>query len=142
MAPMSCSTNPGIILLVIASLLAVTQGSTVTFGGPQHWRYGFNYTDWAIKNSPFYIQDTLGLALICSSMNTVQCLLAAESVQIYDLRLQSSGLLANPTQGKGEGFAVVINQERPCYVASGEGDDSENGMMKFFIAPVPRLTGR
>ncbi|GLT47025.1 hypothetical protein SLA2020_207470 [Shorea laevis] len=137
MAPMSCSTNLGIILLVIASLLAVTQGSTVTVGGPQHWRYGFNYTDWAIKNSPFYIQDTLVFQY--EPQHNVYLLPNLFSYMTCDF--SQAELLANPTQGKGEGFAVVINQERSCYFASGEGEDCENGMMTFFIAPVPRLTG-
>ncbi|KAL2231577.1 UNVERIFIED_CONTAM: hypothetical protein Sindi_1752300 [Sesamum indicum] len=32
-------------------------------GSEQNWRFGFNYTDWAIKNAPFYLNDTLGNSL-------------------------------------------------------------------------------
>ena len=29
-------------------------------GDSYHWNYGFNYTEWAIKHGPFYLNDTLG----------------------------------------------------------------------------------
>ena len=32
----------------------------ILVGGSEHWHYGFNYTDWAFKNAPFYLNDTLG----------------------------------------------------------------------------------
>lgn len=32
----------------------------IVVGGSEHWRFGFNYTDWSIKNGPFYLNDTLG----------------------------------------------------------------------------------
>lgn len=31
-----------------------------TVGGSQHWQLGVNYTDWSLKNAPFYFNDTLG----------------------------------------------------------------------------------
>lgn len=31
-----------------------------TVGGSQNWRFGFNYTNWAITNAPFFLNDTLG----------------------------------------------------------------------------------
>lgn len=50
----------GFILLMTASLLAVCQARTVVVGGSEGWHLGYNYTDWAINNSPFYINDKLG----------------------------------------------------------------------------------
>jgi len=50
----------GFILLLTASLLAVGEANTIVVGGSEGWRFGFNYTDWALQNSPFYINDTLG----------------------------------------------------------------------------------
>ena len=32
----------------------------IIVGDSYHWNYGFNYTDWAIKHGPFYLNDTLG----------------------------------------------------------------------------------
>lgn len=49
-----------ILILVAVSLLALGEAKTVVVGGSQGWRYGFNYTDWTLKNGPFYIKDTLG----------------------------------------------------------------------------------
>ncbi|PQP97060.1 uncharacterized protein Pyn_14269 [Prunus yedoensis var. nudiflora] len=48
-----------ILILVAVSLLALGEAKTVVVGGSQGWRYGFNYTDWTLKNGPFYIKDTL-----------------------------------------------------------------------------------
>ncbi|KAL2537507.1 CUB and sushi domain-containing protein 3 [Forsythia ovata] len=31
----------------------------IIVGGSENWRFGFNYTDWAIRNGPFYMNDTL-----------------------------------------------------------------------------------
>ena len=55
------SAQLGFILLVAtASLLQVSEAKTIVVGGSKGWRFGFNYTDWALKNSPFYINDELG----------------------------------------------------------------------------------
>ena len=32
----------------------------IIVGDSQHWRFGYNYTNWAIKHGPFYLNDTLG----------------------------------------------------------------------------------
>lgn len=48
------------MLFMVASLLAACQARTIVVGGSEGWRFGFNYTDWAIQNSPFYINDKLG----------------------------------------------------------------------------------
>jgi len=29
-------------------------------GDSYHWNFSFNYTDWAIKHGPFYLNYTLG----------------------------------------------------------------------------------
>lgn len=50
----------GCLLFLTASLLAVSEARTIEVGGSEGWHIGFNYTDWAIKNSPFYINDKLG----------------------------------------------------------------------------------
>ncbi|MBA0782578.1 hypothetical protein Gotri_000441, partial [Gossypium trilobum] len=31
----------------------------ILVGGSQNWHFGVNYTDWSLKNGPFYINDTL-----------------------------------------------------------------------------------
>lgn len=54
--------SKGFLLLVVvtASVLAIGQAKTIVVGGSEGWRFGFNYTDWAIQNAPFYINDKLG----------------------------------------------------------------------------------
>ena len=52
-----------LIVLLIASLEAMSEarGRTIAVGDSEiGWRSGTNYTDWAIHNSPFYINDILG----------------------------------------------------------------------------------
>jgi len=49
-------------------------------------------------------------------------------------------LLANATQGSGEGFEIVLKQWRPYYFASSghNGFHCSAGLMKFFAVPLPR----
>ena len=35
----------------------------IVVGDDQKWQFGFNYTNWAIKNGPFYLNDTLGIPI-------------------------------------------------------------------------------
>jgi len=37
------------------------QPKKIIVGGSQNWHFGYNYSDWAIKNGPFYLNDTLGI---------------------------------------------------------------------------------
>lgn len=40
----------------------------IIVGGDQKWQFGFNYTDWAMKNGPFFLNETLGtLSHICTT---------------------------------------------------------------------------
>jgi len=40
------------------------QPKKIIVGGSQNWHFGYNYSDWAIKNGPFYLNDTLGKFLL------------------------------------------------------------------------------
>lgn len=64
-------TNLVTLLVLTATLLAVAESNRnlpnynqksrqIIVGGDQKWRFGFNYTNWAIKQGPFYVNDTLG----------------------------------------------------------------------------------
>lgn len=44
------------------------RNSRIVVGGSQHWRFGFNYTNWAFQNGPFFQNDTLGKCY-CPSMS-------------------------------------------------------------------------
>lgn len=60
MAFISYTTQGFILFLAAASLLAVSDAKTIVVGGNEGWRFGFNYTEWVVQNSPFYINDQLG----------------------------------------------------------------------------------
>ena len=32
----------------------------ILVGGSANWTFGFDYTNWALKHGPFYVNDTLG----------------------------------------------------------------------------------
>lgn len=32
----------------------------IIVGGDSHWQFGFDYSSWAFKNGPFYVNDTIG----------------------------------------------------------------------------------
>ncbi|KAI3451787.1 hypothetical protein Pfo_008452 [Paulownia fortunei] len=145
-----------IFLLVIASTLAASLADTVVVGGSEGWRFGYNYTDWALKHGPFYINDTLELILYKhvtllsisifkyappsneSRPHSVYLLPNLYSFVTCDI--SQGRLLSNPSEADGNGFLYVLNQWRPHYFASGEGNgnDCKEGMMKFFAIPLPR----
>ncbi|XP_007017357.2 PREDICTED: uncharacterized protein LOC18591265 [Theobroma cacao] len=132
------SAQGNIILLVAvaASLLAVTQAATVVVGGSENWRYGYNYTEWAANNAPFYFEDTLVFKYKATPAHSVYLLPNLWSYLKCDF--SKAKLLANPRQGQGDGFKFVVNQWRVFYFASAEGNDCKDGMMKLIIVPWPR----
>ncbi|PON71393.1 Cupredoxin [Trema orientale] len=133
----------GFLLLVVvtASLLAVGQAKTIVVGGSEGWRFGFNYTNWAIQNTPFYINDKLVFKYDPPSNSSFAYgVYLLENLGSYlSCNFTSAELLANSTQGVGDGFEVSLSQWRPYYFAS-YGDDGyhcDDGHMKFFAVPWP-----
>ena len=49
-----------VLLLTLVATLAISQAETVVVGGSQGWRYGYNYTNWALNHGAFFLGDTLG----------------------------------------------------------------------------------
>ncbi|KAA8528570.1 hypothetical protein F0562_035925 [Nyssa sinensis] len=135
----------GLVLLLTATLLAVSQADTIVVGGSEHWRFGFNYTDWALQHGPFYQNDTLVFKYDPPSdatpPHTVYLLPNLWSFMRCDF--SRAQLLANTTQGSGDGFEFVLSNWRPLYFACGEdnGINCKEGMMKFFVVPLRRLQG-
>ena len=54
--------------------------------------------------------------------------------------IKKAKMLANPTQGTGEGFKFVLKRWQPHYFACGErnGFHCNNGTMKFAVMPMFR----
>ncbi|KAK8596786.1 hypothetical protein V6N13_001393 [Hibiscus sabdariffa] len=126
-----------LLLAVAASLLTVTQAATVVVGGSENWRYGYNYTEWAANIAPFYFQDTLVFKYDNKTAHSVYMLPNLWSYSQCDF--SKAKLLANPSQGEGDGFQFVLNQWRVFYFASGEGNDCKDGLMKLVVVPWPRF---
>ncbi|KAF5445002.1 hypothetical protein F2P56_034087 [Juglans regia] len=105
------------------------------------WRFGFNYTDWALKTSPFYLNDKLVFKYAPPSDTYVapNVYLLPNLLSYLACNFSSAKLLANETQGSGEGFEFVLNRWRPAYFASTAEDGSHcrEGQMKFFAIPLP-----
>ncbi|XP_075652548.1 blue copper protein 1b-like [Castanea sativa] len=132
----------GFILLLTASLLVVSEANTIVVGGSEGWRFGFNYTDWALQNSPFYINDTLVFKYVPPSDTSIapSVYLLPDLWSYTTCDFRRAKLLANATQGSGEGFKIVLQQWRPYYFASSghNGFHCSAGLMKFFAVPLPR----
>ncbi|GAV69955.1 LOW QUALITY PROTEIN: Cu_bind_like domain-containing protein, partial [Cephalotus follicularis] len=114
----------------------------IIVGGSDHWHYGFNYSEWAFKNSPFYLNDTLVFKYdppsnINPFAHSIYLLPNYWSYLKCDLR--AAKIIANTTQGGGEGFEFTLKRWQP-YFACGEhnGVHCNNGTMKFFIMPLFR----
>ncbi|KAI3448091.1 hypothetical protein Pfo_004756 [Paulownia fortunei] len=120
-----------------------TQGSNrIVVGGSENWRFGFNYTDWAIKNGPFYLNDTLVFKYDPPNDTTfphsVYLLPNFWSYQNCDLRRAIK--IGEVNQGAGEGFEFVLKRWQPYYFACGErnGIHCKVGLMKFTVWPLIR----
>ncbi|CAA2978308.1 CUB and sushi domain-containing 3 [Olea europaea subsp. europaea] len=114
----------------------------IIVGGSENWHFGFNYTDWAIRNGPSYLNDTLVFKFDPPNDTTfphsVYLLSNFWSFQNCDLRRAQK--IAQVTQGGGEGFEFVLKRWQPYYFACGErnGFHCKTGMMKFAVWPIYR----
>ncbi|KAG6425212.1 hypothetical protein SASPL_115638 [Salvia splendens] len=134
------------VLFLTSFMFGCGSAATVVVGGSEGWRYGYNYTDWALKHGTFYINDTIVFKHV--AMNTSN---ESESHSVYLLPnlysyvqcdFSRAQLLSNPSQvEESAGFSYQLTQWRPQYFASGEGDgsaDCNKGLMKFVAVPLPR----
>ncbi|KAK8568149.1 hypothetical protein V6N13_106083 [Hibiscus sabdariffa] len=144
-----------VLVLVAASMVGVslankewgshphnhtTSPKRVIVGGSENWHFGVNYTDWSLKNAPFYLNDTLVFKYDPPSNTTfphsVYLLPNLKSFLNCDLR--RAKVIANPTQGSGNGFEFVLKKRKPYYLACGErnGFHCKVGLMKFAVVPM------
>ncbi|XP_011069471.1 uncharacterized protein LOC105172848 [Sesamum indicum] len=109
-------------------------------GSEQNWRFGFNYTDWAIKNAPFYLNDTLVFKYDPPNDTTfphsVYLLPNFWSFQNCDLKRAKK--IGEVSDGGGDGFEFVLKRWQPHYFACGERDGfhCKVGLMKFGVWPL------
>ncbi|XP_054797288.1 uncharacterized protein LOC129302431 [Prosopis cineraria] len=117
----------------------MSEGRSIVVGDSQGWRAGTNYTDWAIRNSPFRINDTLVFKYAAPAEGR-----AAQSVYVMpDLwsfvtcDFKQAKLVGSPTEGSGQGFEVQLSRRQPYYFASADanGYDCIAGLTKFVATP-------
>ncbi|KAF3645670.1 hypothetical protein P3S67_019890 [Capsicum chacoense] len=112
-------------------------------GGTENWRYGFDYMDWARKNGPFFVNDTLVFKYDPPNPNggfphSVYLLPNYSSFIKCDFKRAKR--IADPNQGAGEGFEFVLKKTQHYFFACGEheGIHCNNGTMKFVVMPIKR----
>ncbi|XVE93322.1 hypothetical protein REPUB_Repub01dG0181900 [Reevesia pubescens] len=112
----------------------------IIVGGSKNWQFGVNYTDWSLKNAPFYINDTLVFKYDPPSNTTfphnVYLLHNMRSFQNCDFR--KAKMIANTTQGGGNGFDLVLKKKKPYYFACSirNGFHCNVGLMKFVVVSL------
>ncbi|KAJ6345882.1 hypothetical protein OIU78_008530 [Salix suchowensis] len=115
----------------------------IVVGGSQKWTFGINYADWALKNGPFYFNDTLVFKYDPPSKTNTHphsVYLLPNLWSFLKCDLSSAKLVASETQGGGDGFEFVLKSWQPHYFAcgGGAGFHCNNGTMKFFVMPMFR----
>ncbi|XP_020242123.1 uncharacterized protein LOC109820402 [Asparagus officinalis] len=137
----------GAIVLVIVSMLAASEAATsILVGGSQHWKFGFNYSDWALKTAPFYENDKLVFMYDPPNSTThahsVYLLKSLRAFLACDFK--KAQMVGNVTDGGGQGFEFVLKKRKPHYFACAErgGLHCTLGLMKFIVTPVKPCTCR
>ncbi|XP_010942690.1 uncharacterized protein [Elaeis guineensis] len=130
----------GAFFLVLASISESSHAARIVVGDSQHWRFGFNYTDWALKKAPFYQHDTLVFMYDPPSNTTfphsVYLMKNLRSYLACDFK--KAKLVGNVMQGGGNGLRFVLKKRKPHYFACGEsnGVHCKFGLMKFSVLPI------
>ncbi|XP_038718512.1 uncharacterized protein LOC120011464 isoform X2 [Tripterygium wilfordii] len=100
------------VLLTVSLVASNGQGRTFIVGGSQGWRSGVNYTDWAIRNSPFYINDKLGdKSLLLSYIFSGMVHQVAGTLHIVSTYYRAYGTMAGVTS-REQGFWRTRDKER------------------------------
>ncbi|XP_043714099.1 blue copper protein 1a-like [Telopea speciosissima] len=132
-----------LVIMGTASMLAVSSmAKTIMVGGSEGWHFGFNYTDWAFENGPFYLNDTLVFKFDPPNSTTFphSVYLLRDFWSFLRCDLKKDKMVANVTDGGGEGFKFVLKRWQPYYFSCGErnGFHCNVGRMKFVVFPMPR----
>ncbi|PKA49123.1 Blue copper protein [Apostasia shenzhenica] len=134
------------VFLLCSFLLATsTTAAKINVGGSLNWTFGFNYTDWALKSAPFFVNDSLMFKYDPPNSTThahsVYLLKDSRSLLACDLR--KATLAGNVTQGTGEGFEFTLRKRKNYFFVCGElaGFHCSAGLMRFSVRPIKRRRG-
>ncbi|KAJ0981471.1 hypothetical protein J5N97_009726 [Dioscorea zingiberensis] len=136
----SIGSASSLFLVLLASFSSFSLAAKIIVGDSNHWQFGFNYTDWALKKAPFYQHDSLVFMYEAPSNTTpphsVYLLKNLKSFLGCDLK--GAKLVGNVVQGGGPGFEFVLKKRKPHYFACGEhgGVHCSLGLMKFPVFPI------
>ncbi|XP_039127842.1 uncharacterized protein LOC120263928 [Dioscorea cayenensis subsp. rotundata] len=131
-----------LLLLVVffASLSSLSFSEKIIVGDSNHWRFGFNYTDWAMKNAPFYQHDSLVFMYDPPNSTTPphSVYLLKDLNSFLACNLKGAKLVGSVVQGGGQGLEFVLKKRKPHYFACGEhsGVHCNLGLMKFSVFPI------
>ncbi|KAL3730582.1 uncharacterized protein LOC120296034 [Eucalyptus grandis] len=116
----------------------------VVVGGSENWHFGFDYSTWANKNGPFYVNDTLVFKYDPPSDSNTH----PHSVYMFPsfwsymrCDLKRATMVANVSDGAGDGFEFKLSQKWKFYFfACGEsgGFHCSTGKMRFSVVSLPR----
>ncbi|OAY85691.1 uncharacterized protein LOC109707554 [Ananas comosus] len=128
-------------LLSMSVPLAARLNKEFVVGGDQHWRFGYNYSDWALRNFPFIDDDILVFKYDPpNGTNTPYNVMSFDNPDDYlSCNVGKAKVLANETQGADEGFKHRLPNTNIQYFASGinDGFQCKKGNMKFSVWPAP-----
>ncbi|XP_012072529.1 uncharacterized protein LOC105634305 [Jatropha curcas] len=113
----------------------------IIVGGSANWSFGFNYSDWAFKNNPFFLKDTLVFKYDRPVENKTRphnVWLLPDLQSLSTCNFSKGVKIANETEGAGEGFKFVLKEFKPYYFACGIGDGihCNIGNMRFLVVPA------
>eukprot|EP01018_Ginkgo_biloba_P036205 Gb_02270 [translate_table: standard] len=135
----ACQSSVTVVLmLVLMNNVVIVNARIVIVGGDQHWHFGVNYTDWALKAAPFHVGDTLVFRYARPNgtiFHNVYKLHDYSKFKGCDVR--GAVLLAHENRGVGLGFPFVLKERKPYYFACGikNGFHCQVGLMKFSVKP-------
>ncbi|GLJ48422.1 hypothetical protein SUGI_1022090 [Cryptomeria japonica] len=107
--------------------------------GGEKWHFGFNYTDWALKSAPFYVNDVLVFKYARPNGSIFHDVWRIHQVQKFKMcNLQGAQRLAHENSGVDEGFRYKLKEKKPYYIACGirDGFHCNVGLMKFSLQPI------
>ncbi|KAJ3695861.1 hypothetical protein LUZ60_001238 [Juncus effusus] len=138
--------NIAVVLLVVCVCqTSVVDARRFIVGDDMHWTFGYNYTDWALKNAPFHTNDTLVFKYDPPSNTThAHSVYLMRSLKSYTAcNLKTAIMVANITQGGGSGFEFVLKKRKHHYFVCGERDGLHCtiGNMKFIVLPKKPCPG-
>ncbi|XP_050235211.1 uncharacterized protein LOC126683383 [Mercurialis annua] len=119
-----------------------TPETVVVGGSSANWTFGFDYTYWAFKHGPFYVNDTLVFKYDLPKDNTTHphsVYLLPNQESFDTCNLTNAVKVADGAQGGGKGFEFVLKEFKPHLFAcgGGEGIHCNLGKMKFNVLPLP-----